>query len=101
MDPSTSQPVMSAAQVRFQPHPSAYDDSGLTDPEGAVMSVATQPSSTARPITREPLVLAVAALILTDLVGGLLAVSADVNTWGEAWGSKALLAAPLPMIGAQ
>ncbi len=24
-----------------------------------------------------------------------------MNTWGEAWGSTALLAAPLPMIGAQ
>ena len=65
------------------------------------MSIVTQPRGASRPITREPLVRAVAALILTDLVGGLLAVSADVNTWGEAWGSQALLAAPLPMIGVQ
>jgi hypothetical protein len=40
-------------------------------------------------------------LVATDLVGGLTAVGAGVNTWGEAWGSKALLAAPLPMIAAQ
>jgi hypothetical protein len=44
---------------------------------------------------------AVGLLLATDLVGGLLAVASDVNTWGEAWGSKALLAAPLPMIAAQ
>lgn len=42
-----------------------------------------------------------AGLVLTDLVGGVLAVSQDVNTWSEAWGSKALLAAPLPMIAGQ
>jgi len=50
---------------------------------------------------RRPLVVSFAALLATDLVGGLLAVAAGVNSWGEAWGSKALLAAPLPMIGAQ
>ena len=42
-----------------------------------------------------------AALLAADVAGGLLAVSSGVNTWGEAWGSQALLAAPLPMIGAQ
>ena len=42
-----------------------------------------------------------AGLGLTDLVGGLLAVRAGVNTWGEAWGPAALLAAPVPMIVAQ
>ena len=42
-----------------------------------------------------------AALVVTDLVGGLLAVAADVNTWSEAWGSAALLAAPAPMIVVQ
>ncbi len=47
------------------------------------------------------LALAMAALVVTDAVGGVLAVVADVNTWGEAWGSSALLAAPLPMIAAQ
>ena len=44
---------------------------------------------------------AMAALVLTDLVGGLLAVATGVNTWGEAWGPAALLAAPVPMIVAQ
>ncbi len=64
------------------------------------MSIAarTPTVSTAR---REPLVLALVVLLVTDLVGGLLAVAADVNTWAEAWGSKALLAAPMPMIGVQ
>jgi hypothetical protein len=47
------------------------------------------------------LVLAVGALVITDLVGGLIAVATGLNSWSEAWGSKALLAAPLPMIGAQ
>jgi hypothetical protein len=42
-----------------------------------------------------------AGLVLTDLVGGLLAVGSGVNTWGEAWGPEALLAAPVPMILAQ
>ena len=41
------------------------------------------------------------ALIAIDLIGGVLAVSSEVNTWGEAWGSHALLAAPLPMMVAQ
>ena len=48
-----------------------------------------------------PLAIAVTALVLVDLVGGLLAVAFGVNTWAEAWGSRALLAAPLPMIAAQ
>lgn len=42
--------------------------------------------------------IAVAALVATDLVGGVLSVLSGVNTWTEAWGSKALLAAPVPMI---
>ncbi|KRF23937.1 MULTISPECIES: hypothetical protein [unclassified Phycicoccus] len=45
--------------------------------------------------------LAMAVLLATDLVGGLVAVRAGVNTWGEAWGPEALLAAPVPMIVAQ
>lgn len=49
----------------------------------------------------DPLVPAMTALVLVDVVGGLLAVVSGVNTWGEAWGSRALLAAPLPMIAAQ
>jgi hypothetical protein len=51
--------------------------------------------------TSRNLVVAVAVLLVTDLVGGVLAVGADVNTWGEAWGGDALLAAPLPMIAVQ
>ena len=50
---------------------------------------------------RDPLVPAMAVLLAADVAGGLLAVSTGVNTWREAWGSKALLAAPVPMIGAQ
>ena len=44
---------------------------------------------------------ATVALIGVDVIGGILAVSSGVNTWGEAWGSRALLAAPLPMMIAQ
>lgn len=51
--------------------------------------------------TAPPLAVAVAGLVLTDIVGGLLAVASGLNTRAEAWGSAALLAAPLPMIGAQ
>ena len=52
-------------------------------------------------MTRTALPVAVAALVLTDLVGGLIAVATDVNTWADAWGGHALLAAPLPMVAAQ
>ena len=48
-----------------------------------------------------PVLLGTAALIVIDIIGGVLAVSSGVNTWGEAWGSQALLAAPLPMMVAQ
>jgi len=48
-----------------------------------------------------PVLLGTMALIVIDLIGGVLAVSSGVNTWGEAWGSRALLAAPLPMMVAQ
>jgi len=47
------------------------------------------------------ILLATVVLIVIDVVGGVLAVSSGVNTWGEAWGSQALLAAPLPMMVAQ
>jgi hypothetical protein len=47
------------------------------------------------------LAVAMAALVLTDLVGGLLAVAAGVNTWAEAWWTDALLAAPVPMVAVQ
>ena len=45
--------------------------------------------------------LALAGLVVTDVVGGLLAVRAGVNTWAQAWGPEALLAAPVPMVAAQ
>jgi hypothetical protein len=48
-----------------------------------------------------PVLLSTLVLIAIDVVGGLLAVSSGVNTWGEAWGPKALLAAPLPMMATQ
>jgi hypothetical protein len=44
------------------------------------------------------LVFAMGVLLVVDLVGGLLAVGSDANTWGEAWSGDALLAAPAPMI---
>jgi len=47
------------------------------------------------------LALAMTALVATDALGGVLAVTDDVNTWGTAWSAEALLAAPLPMIAAQ
>lgn len=47
---------------------------------------------------RWALVLATGLLVVTDLVGGVWAATSGINTWGEAWGSKALLAAPVPMI---
>ena len=48
-----------------------------------------------------PVLLGTVALIVIDIIGGVLAVWSGVNTWGEAWGSRALLAAPLPMMVAQ
>lgn len=43
----------------------------------------------------------VATLVAIDVVGGVVAISADINTPAEAWGSAALLAAPWPMVVAQ
>ncbi len=48
-----------------------------------------------------PVLLGTLALIVIDIIGGVIAVASGVNTWGEAWGPKALLAAPLPMMAAQ
>ena len=53
------------------------------------------------PSTSRHLVTALAVVLLADLVGGLLSVAAGVNSWAGAWGSTALLAAPVPMIVAQ
>ena len=63
------------------------------------MTLLTSPTRVA-PTSRR-LRVAMGCLLLTDLAGGLLAVASGLNTWGEAWGARALLAAPLPMIGAQ
>ena len=68
------------------------------------MSFAPQPAATDRePMSRasRALVATVTALLLAHLAGGVLAISTGVNTPGEAWGSEALLAAPLPMVLAQ
>ncbi len=47
------------------------------------------------------LALAMGALLVVDLVGGVWAALSGVNTWADAWGGHALLAAPAPMIAAQ
>jgi hypothetical protein len=47
------------------------------------------------------LVVAQAVLLGVDAVGGVLAVSSGASTWADAWGSTALLAAPLPMMAVQ
>ena len=47
------------------------------------------------------LVAAMGALLVVDLVGGLWAALSGVNSWSDAWGGHALLAAPLPMIAGQ
>ena len=44
------------------------------------------------------LIAAVAVLVAIDIVGGLLAIATDVNEPSEAWGPRARLAAPWPMI---
>ena len=44
------------------------------------------------------LVTAMGFLLVVDLGGGLWAALSGVNSWGDAWGGHALLAAPLPMI---
>jgi hypothetical protein len=66
---------------------------------------ATADPSTERVTGLDPtsarLVTAVAALISTDLAGGLLAIHAGVNGWSTAWSGSALLAAPWPMMLAQ
>ena len=61
----------------------------------------TMPTMPTMPASRHALPAAMAALVAVDLGGGLLAVHAGVNTWAEAWGGAALLAAPAPMIVAQ
>jgi hypothetical protein len=47
------------------------------------------------------LLLAVASLLGIDVVGGLLSIASGVNTAADAWGSRATLAAPIPMMAGQ
>ena len=65
-------------------------------------TVTTTPEATTTALA-VPRLLAVAmgALLVVDLVGGVWAALSGVNTWADAWGGHALLAAPAPMIAAQ
>jgi hypothetical protein len=47
------------------------------------------------------LVVAMLVLIVCDVIGGFLAVSLGVSTWGEAWGFNTKFAVPLPVGAAQ
>jgi hypothetical protein len=52
-------------------------------------------------IRRPPLGAAFALVVATDLVGGALDVTAGRSTWASAWGSRATLCAPAPMMAGQ
>lgn len=75
--------------------------SARTPTAGSAGTPSTDDLAVAAPAAVRPLRIAMAVLLVTDLAGGLLAVRAGVNTWAEAWGPEALLAAPVPMIIAQ
>src|SRR3954452_7707242 len=62
---------------------------------------AAVPASAAHDMSARRLALAMTALVVTDAVGGVLAVVTGVNSWAEAWGPAALLAAPAPMVAGQ
>src|SRR4051794_16094024 len=47
------------------------------------------------------LIVATLVLIVCDVIGGFLAVSSGVNTWGEAWGFNTKFTVPLPVGAAQ
>ena len=65
-------------------------------------TVTTTPEATTTALSVPRLLaLAMGALLVVDLVGGLWAALSGVNTWADAWGGHALLAAPAPMIAAQ
>ena len=65
-------------------------------------TVTTTPESTTTALSVPRLLaLAMGALLVVDLVGGVWAALSGVNTWADAWGGHALLAAPAPMIAAQ
>jgi hypothetical protein len=63
-------------------------------------TTAPEAATTASSVPRL-LTLAMGALLVVDLVGGVWAALSGVNTWADAWGGHALLAAPAPMIAAQ
>jgi hypothetical protein len=63
-------------------------------------TITRTPPTTALAVARL-LVAAMGALLVVDLVGGLWAGLSGVNTWADAWGGHALLAAPAPMIAGQ
>ena len=89
----------------------------MTTPSTPTTRPNTTRPTTTRPTTLDPappvagghpsrrtatrLVAAQAVLLGVDAVGGVLAVSSGANTWGDAWGPTALLAAPLPMMAVQ
>jgi hypothetical protein len=76
--------------------------STTTVEHSATPSRAPRPRTASGPTAADAvLVLALAVLFAFDLVGGMIAITAHLNTASEAWGSEALLAAPLPMIGFQ
>ena len=65
-------------------------------------TVTTTPEATTTKLSVPRLLaLAMGALLVVDLVGGVWAALSGVNTWADAWGGHALLAAPAPMIAAQ
>ena len=65
-------------------------------------TVTTAPEATTTALSVPRLLaLAMGALLVVDLVGGVWAARSGVNTWPHAWGGHALLAAPAPMIAAQ
>ena len=65
-------------------------------------TVTTTPETTTTALSVPRLLaLAMGALLVVDLVGGVWAALSGVNTWVDAWGGQALLAAPVPMIAAQ
>jgi peptidoglycan/LPS O-acetylase OafA/YrhL len=63
--------------------------------------VPTMTLAPARTHVTRRLAVSMLVLVVTDLAGGLVAVATGVNTWADAWGGRALLAAPLPMVAVQ
>jgi len=47
------------------------------------------------------LIVAMLVLFVCDVIGGFLAVSSGLATWGEAWGFDTKFTVPLPVAAAQ